>query len=444
MKIAFISDAHLFQTFMENYDSLSDFERALNEMKQKQPDLILMAGDMFDYKKTATTYLRHYEGEGLMIRVRRILKKIKTPIYAIRGNHEKEEVLIGLEQTVDNFHYVKNDWVDFNGTSIYFMDTHFSGELYEPSVVSQILQQVVSSIPPARKVSRTRIILTHETFAPFTNSLPREIINKISKVFTWVVNGHMHMWNPKAYGLKNVISLPALLPSRVVLGKYWMEKYEWKNEEDKPKLLTQESPFGYVLLDVESGKLQFYPFIPSKKIVEVSIDVTNLSIKNVIDRFKEVLEKIKKRKDKDALIILPEIHGYASFMTSFIDGICREYPELNIGELRNNTTPKMITPSGKIISPPTLNVEELFANVKEEVLKMADSLSEKVGFEVTPEIVKKILDGLYETELLEKPPSRTTTRLENLFGEFLSKIPGIDKPETFEDNLKDLIKKVKE
>jgi len=444
MKIAFISDAHLFQTFMENYDSLSDFERALNEMKQKQPDLILMAGDMFDYKKTATTYLRHYEGEGLMIRVRRMLKKIKTPIYAIRGNHEKEEVLIGLEQTVDNFHYVKNDWVDFNGTSIYFMDTHFSGELYEPSVVSQILQQVVSSIPPARKASRTRIILTHETFAPFNNSLPREIINKISKVFTWVVNGHMHMWNPKAYGLKNVISLPALLPSRVVLGKYWMEKYEWKNEEDKPKLLTQESPFGYVLLDVESGKLQFYPFIPSKKIVEVSIDVTNLSIKNVIDRFKEILEKIKKRKDKDALIILPEIHGYASFMTSFIDGIFREYPELNIGELRNNTTPKMITPSGKIISPPTLNVEELFANVKEEVLKMADSLSEKVGFEVTPEIVKKILDGLYETELLEKPPSRTTTRLENLFGEILSKIPDIDKPETFEDNLKDLIKKVKE
>ena len=444
MKIAFISDAHLFQTFMENYDSLSDFERALNEMKQKQPDLILMAGDMFDYKKTATTYLRHYEGEGLMIRVRRILKKIKTPIYAIRGNHEKEEVLIGLEQTVDNFHYVKNDWVDFNGTSIYFMDTHFSGELYEPSVVSQILQQVVSSIPSARKASKTRIILTHETFAPLNNSLPKEIIDKISKVFTWVVNGHMHMWNPKAYGLKNVISLPALLPSRVASGKYWMEKYEWKNEEDKPKLLTQKSPFGYVLLDVESRKLQFYPFIPSKKIVEVSIDVTNLSIKNVIDRFKEVLEEIKKREDKDTLIILPEIHGYASFTTSFIDGIFREYPELNIGELRNNTTPKVITPSGKIISPPTLNVEELFANVKEEVLKMADSLSEKVGFEVTPEKVKKILDGLYETELLEKPPSRTTTRLENLFGEILSKFPDIDKPETFEDNLKDLIKKVKE
>ncbi len=444
MKIAFVSDAHLFQTFMENYDSLSDFERALTEIKQKRPDLLLMAGDMFDYKKTATAYLRHYEGEGLMIRVRRILKKIKTPIYAIRGNHEKEEVLIGLEQTVDNFHYVKNDWVDFNGTSIYFMDTHFSGELYEPRIVSQILEKVASSIQSSRKIGKIRIILTHETFAPFNNSLPREIINKISKVFTWVVNGHMHMWNPKAYGLKNVISLPALLPSRVVLGKYWMEKYEWKTKQDRPKLLTQMSPFGYVLLDAEKGELEFCPFTPSKKIVEISIDVTNLSIKNVIDRFKEVLEKIKKRKDKDALIILPEIHGYASFVTSFIERIFREYSELNIGGLRNNTIPKMITPSGKIISPPTLNVEELLAYVKKEIIQITGDLSEKVGFKITPEVVKKILDGLHETELLEKPPSRTTTRLENLFGEILSKIPGIDKPETFEDNLKDLIKKVKE
>jgi len=133
MRIAFISDAHLFQSFIKNYDALQDFGRVLNEIEQKSPDFLLIAGDMFDYKKTATTYLRHYEGEGLMIKIRNILKKFKIPIYAIRGNHEKEEVLKGLEQTVENFRYIRNDWVNFNNVSIHFMDTHYEGELYEPS-----------------------------------------------------------------------------------------------------------------------------------------------------------------------------------------------------------------------------------------------------------------------------------------------------------------------
>jgi DNA repair exonuclease SbcCD nuclease subunit len=444
MRIAFISDAHLFQSFIKNYNPLHDFERALSEIKQRSPDLLLIAGDMFDYKKTATTYLRHYEGEGLMIKIRNVLKKFKIPIYAIRGNHEKEEVLRGLEQTVENFHYIKNDWINFGDVSIYFMDTYYEGELYEPSVVSQILNQVISSASSMEDLSKLKIILTHESFAPFENSLPKEVIEKISKVFNWVVNGHMHVWNPKAYGLKNVATLPSLLPSRVVLGKYWMEKYDWEGDVCEPKILTQESPFGYVLLDVEEGKLEFYPFAPSRKIVEVSVDVTNLSIKDVIDRFRKVLNKIRERKDKDSLIILPEMHGYATFITSFVEGIFKEYSELSIEELRNNTIPKIVTPSGKIISPPALDVEELLISVREELIQMINDLSEKTGIEFTPEIVKNILEGLNEAELLEKPPARTITQLETVFNEILSKIPHIDKPETFEDHMKDLIRKVKE
>ena len=444
MRIAFISDAHLFQSFIKNYDALQDFERVLDEIKQKSPDLLLIAGDMFDYKKTATTYLRHYEGEGLMIKIRNILKKFKKPIYAIRGNHEKEEVLKGLEQTVENFHYIRNDWVNFNNVSIYFMDTHYEGELYEPSAISQILKQVISSASSVGSVSKLKIILTHESFAPFENSLPKEIIGKMSKVFNWIIDGHMHAWNPKAYDLENVATLPSLLPSRVVLGRYWMEKYDWENNVSEPKLLTQDSPFGYVLLDVEKGKPEFYPFIPSRKIIEISIDVTNLSIKDVINRFRRVLNEIKERKDKDSLIILPEIHGYATFITSFVEGIFKEYSELSIEELRNNTIPKIITPSGKIISPPILDVEELLANVREELIQTIDNLSEKTGIEITPEILKNILEGLSETELLEKPPTRTIAQLETLLNEVLSKIPHIGKPETFEDHMKDLIRKVKE
>jgi DNA repair exonuclease SbcCD nuclease subunit len=136
MKLAIIADGHLFQSFIKNYDPLQDLKNILQKIKQDNaPDILLMAGDMFDFKKTTTAFLRHYEGEGLMISVRNILKSFGIPIYVIRGNHEKEEVLRGLDQTVENFHYVRNDWGKFNGVSIYFMDTHFEGELYEPEVL---------------------------------------------------------------------------------------------------------------------------------------------------------------------------------------------------------------------------------------------------------------------------------------------------------------------
>jgi predicted MPP superfamily phosphohydrolase len=53
VKIAVISDAHLFQTFTDNYDSVKDFERAIREIESKvSPDMLFLAGDMFDYKKT--------------------------------------------------------------------------------------------------------------------------------------------------------------------------------------------------------------------------------------------------------------------------------------------------------------------------------------------------------------------------------------------------------
>lgn len=89
MKLAIISDAHLFQSFIKNYDSVHDFNRVLQKIKKSDPQALLIAGDMFDYKKTTSSYLRHYEGEGMMLKVRDVLSELGIPIYAIRGNHEK-------------------------------------------------------------------------------------------------------------------------------------------------------------------------------------------------------------------------------------------------------------------------------------------------------------------------------------------------------------------
>ena len=442
MRFAIISDAHLFQSFMKNYDPLVDFKKALQLVMKENPQAVLIAGDMFDYKKTQTTYLRHYEGEGLMIKVRNILNEIKIPIYAIRGNHEKEEVLKGLDQTVKNFNYIKNDWIQFNDTSIYFMDTHFEGELYEPMAVSQIMKQTASS---AKNIKGKKILLCHESFEPFPNSLPKKVIDNLRKTFNWIVNGHMHVWDPFAYGFKNVIILPSLLPSRIVKGKYWIERYDWERTVDKkPKFERRESPFGYVILDTEKGTPEFHPFIPSRRIVEISIDVTGLSLEETLNKFREILEEIRKRKDRKSLIILPEIHGHASFATAFVEEIFKEYPELAIEELRNKTILKITTISGKEISPPLLDIDRLFNEIENELVKVGEEIAENLSVKVDGNILRKILFAIRESQLLEKLPPRVTTRIENLLSEVISQFKDIEKPETFEDDMKSIIKRVKE
>ena len=442
MKVAIAADGHHFQSFMKNYDSLHDLGKILQRIKHdNSPDILLMAGDMFDFKKTPTAYVRHYEGEGLMIRVRNILRSFEVPVYAIRGNHEKEEVLRGLEQTVENFHYVKNDWRKFNGVSIYFMDTHYEGGLYEPEVVSQIVKQVAST---AVNTDETKILLCHETLAPFDNSLPKKVIGDTAKIFDWVFNGHMHFWNRSTYGLNNVITLPSVLPSKLRFGKYRIEQYTWQCQDEKPKFEKRDSPFGYVILDTERKEVKFCRFVPSRKTVEIAVETTDLTLKEVIKRFRRILDDIKGREDKDSLIILPEIHGDANFITAFVKNVFSDFPDLSVEELRINTTAKIVTASGKVVSPPLLTPEQLFEDIEKELPEIRNRLIEELGTEVEIKVLGRILRNIREYEFLEKIPPRTTTRLENLLGEIISQLEGIEKPETFLDDLKSIIKRVKE
>ncbi len=442
MKLAIVADGHLFQTFMKNYDPISEFKAVLERIKHEDnPDILLIAGDMFDFKKTPTTYLRHFEGEGLTIPLRQILKDFAVPIFAIRGNHEKEEVLQGLDQTVENFHYVKNDWRILGDLAVYFMDTHFEGDFYEPEAVSHILGGI-SPIPES--FGKNKLLLCHETFAPFPNCLPKKVVEEARKVFNWIISGHMHLWCESAYGIQNVLTLPAVLPSRVVRGRYWMEQYVWLSESERPKHDRRDSPFGYAVLDVDTSLIEFRQYNPSKKIVEVSVETTNLSLGEVIKRFKFVLEEIEKRDDKESLIILPEIHGEASFITSFVNDALKDYTDLNIEELRINTETKILTVSGKVITPPLLTPEQVYEDVEKELSDISKKLAAELQIEVVADTLKRIFRKIRDGELIEKMPPRTTTRLESLLEVVIEELTDVDKPKMFEENLKNLIKRVKE
>lgn len=109
-KFVVMGDAHLLQSYIGAYDPIRDFENVFQKITKLSPDFILIAGDMFDKRKTETSDVRHPEGEAAMMKIREIFDNIEVPIYAICGNHEDERVLQGLQQTVKDFHYLGDSW----------------------------------------------------------------------------------------------------------------------------------------------------------------------------------------------------------------------------------------------------------------------------------------------------------------------------------------------
>jgi hypothetical protein len=58
--------------------------------------------------------------------------------------------------------------------------------------------------------------------------------------------------------------------------------------------------------------------------------------------------------------------------------------------------------------------------------------------------LRKILNNIRKSEIIEKILPRTTTRLENLLDIVITELKNVEKPETFEDDLKSIVKRVKE
>ena len=445
MKLAVISDGHLFQTFVERYDSLTDFEKILKEIGKNEPDVLLVAGDFFDTRKTLRTYVRHYEGEGYTIGIRKLLEDFNGPVYAIRGNHEKEEILIGLDQTVENFHYVGDKWIEIADCAFFFMNTRYETGWYSTDALKQISKKLSSE--SKEYISKKTLLICHETLAQVRDAVPKEIVTSLKESFHWILNGHMHFFDEKVYGLSNVVSLPSLLPSRLAIGKYWNEQYDWPSQSEKATFVKRESPFCYVTLDTDDDKLELHRFNPSRKIVEIRLDVTDLNLQTTRERLRSLLQIIDSRSDKKSLIVLPEVYGQITFSTYFLKDVQREYPDLWVDAIRSdNTQPKSITFAGKTVAPPILTVERL----TEEIESLSSSISQKIGAKVPTEIDEKTVRVLIQTflkpEFVQNPPDRLGLRLNALFDETLSilaKNVGIKEPEDFRDNLSEFIGKVR-
>ena len=268
MKIAIASDAHLLYQAewtedekllrAEEQEVLDNFDRAMGEVAKQSPSAVILAGDMFDTRAESGQRVAHREAEKYMQRVRRTLGELshKTgcKIYVLRGNHDSEPVLRGLESVMQGkLEYAGNKTIEIGPMNVTLMDTHYLTGYYE--------------ISPEDIPKKADVLIMHESVPlPNIQAPPTETFIEICKRFGLVFNGHMHFYKEKVLGIPNFCLLPAFIPSRRIKNN-WMVKYRY--EGGKVETQTQKSPFGFVT--VENSGFEFVRYTPLEIIVRVEL-----------------------------------------------------------------------------------------------------------------------------------------------------------------------------
>jgi DNA repair exonuclease SbcCD nuclease subunit len=434
-----LSDAHLFQTYLEWYDSVADFERAVRDCADKGAEAYVLAGDIFDYKTTNTTYLRHYQGEEHLVRLRELFRSLETPVYALRGNHEKQVVLDSLEQSVENFHYEpRRQWITVGDRDLLLLDTHYRTEGYRDEIID-----VFAEVAAEAEDRPGSVLVMHETVGGLDTALPDAALDAVSRSFDRVLNGHMHHLKRGAGGFENVVNLPSLLPSRLVRGSYWTEQYRWADGETTHDV--QESPFGYVSVE-EDNDATVHRFEPSRTVVEIAMDLSGLSISEARKRFKEVLARVDARADRDDLLVYPEVRGEIPFSPILLADVADEFDDLFITDIKSDATEK-VPPELEGTEPATSIVsgEDLQEVVLDAVPDIVAQL-EEAGVETDRESVTRVVEYVTgeDADVFESSnPPRVVDGLRRFVEENTYAVDG-ELPENFETHLTGVAEDVKQ
>lgn len=424
MKIILISDAHLFQGLAEEYDQISDFKKAMGKVKGLKPDLVVFAGDMFDYKRTPSVFLRHYEGEDVMVQIRPTLEKLGIDIFAIRGNHEKAEVLNSIDQTVKNFHYLGDEVIERDGIGIWLLDTRYeAGSEEGEKAIRGACEEA------EKKKLKRKILVMHEGCVPFEPAISDEVVKLAAGTFDFVLNGHMHVWSPNYGSRRNLYLLPSMLPSRLVFGSYWFERYRWESNERTFAFESRASPFGFVVLKTEEMMPEFAPFEPKMQTTEVTLGIEGLTLEEAKQRLRAMLEEIS-RKGGDK-IVLPEVHGESGFLPIALRGVLSEFA-LPMADVRINASF-----SAQPRREPKLEVAYSIERIEELIRKEIPAIVKETGASIDTKAVLETFGTLLDEGHLEKLPSKVETRLRTIIEPMLERAR---KPDFFDQNLQEILK----
>ena len=320
-RIAILSDAHLLiqaERFKEEDRrsprgeiALRNFNKVVSQVIAQEPEAVILAGDMFDEREKGGEWIADSEAAKYWPDIRNELGRLtecaKYGIYALRGNHDSAPVLKELQDSLgEGFHFVRDKEEEIGDQCVYFMETRYRQGNYK--------------IPEEELPEGGELLIMHETLPWGMPGLEQEVFQELGRRFSLLFNGHMHHYAQGPLNIKNLYSLPALIPSQELKNNFTV-KYQWPGDLDNPEVKT--SPFGYLILD--GHEISFQRYTPIQSIVNVRIE--GKTPRDVVAGINEVYSRLMEREDRDNLWIWVSAQG-----VTFKDTVQKEtnkYSQIN-------------------------------------------------------------------------------------------------------------------
>ena len=265
MKIVHCSDLHLGKKVSGNReyvkkryeDFFSAFENFIAKVKEINPDVCIIAGDLFDKREINPDILS--KTENLFKRLR---ANVKKEIIAIEGNHDNSRFLeeswleyLQKKGFLNVFYYTKN-FEEENYLKI--EDINFYPVGYPGFMIDEALKKLSEKLNSDEK----NIVIVHTGISAGENTLPGLVSTSILDLFKdkaiYVAGGHIHSFS----------TYPKEKPFFFVPGS--LEFSNVQNEKSDRK--------GFILFDTDSLEHEFIELEHRKRVQKNFIynDSTNI------------------------------------------------------------------------------------------------------------------------------------------------------------------------
>ncbi len=350
MKLAVMSDFHLGYAYNteRREDSFIQAEEALQKAVELNADAILIAGDIFDSR---------IPSQDVLGRAISIFRKIRTPIIAIHGTHERRgKGLTNSVQLLEKAGLLKHVHCD---TTILEIGTEKLALHGISGVPDDYARIVLEKFNPEPVQGALNILMLHQSIEPFLYTGQGKSTLKLTdlpKSFDLIVSGHVHWTEEKEYGNGKFI-----IPGSTVLTQ--MRKIE------------MEKPKGFYIF--ENKNLKFVPLETPRKFIYKALDFDNAKTSEVSDKVKSELSAIQGG-DKKPLVRL--------ILTGTLEqGFTAE--DIQLGEIECQFRDKLILrlDKSRLGSKEILERREILERLKQKQLSV-----DELGLE----LLKKHLDEL--------------------------------------------------
>lgn len=358
VKIAIISDTHFgFGRNTERFeDSWEGGEEAFE--KAKNCDVIILPGDIFDRR------IPHPEEWS---KAMEILSKVKAPIVAIHGNHERRgKELINPVEGLERAGFLKylhcnSVTLDVKGKKIAIYGMGWVPDIYA--------KEVLQSCNPQPIKRAYNIFVLHQSIGSYVFSSiepPSLNLDDLPKGFDLYICGHVH-WSAR----NKVHGKPFLIPGSTVTTQ--INKSEAKN------------PKGFYIVELSDGRedIKFVKLKNARKVFYNEFEINHDKISEINEKIESYLDGINENKKPLVRVV--------------VKGKIGKGPKPDFFYLRGKYRKKLILSIG-------LKVSEEDVEEKIKILRDARNKRmsiEEIGMKILRENMKEMKSSMDYDELFE-------------------------------------------